>query len=547
MSEQEARPPAVPHSGGAVPQHSGLADGQWHRLHPLTPLLRGGVALIAVLGIIIANLRERIIDFFVHMPQYGGDPIDEIYNRGLTGWALLAVAIAILLAIGGFYLAWRMQTYRVGDDSVELRSGIFSRSHRKARLDRIQGINLHRPLLARLVGAAKLEIVVAGHDANLHLAYLNSHAAEQLRREILRLASGARAEAASPGRPGAPLGPEPTDGAPAVVDAHGLSPSAQRSRAGGFSDLVVNRVDEFMTPADLDPDAAPPDSIVKMHPARLAGSLIFSGFTVVMLLVLAAIIVGAATGRFWLLLAILPGVLGAFGFYTRRFSKSLRYSISGSRDGVRVGFGLLTTSSETIPPGRIHAVEVLQPLLWRPFGWWQVRINTAGRSRQKGAAGEANTTTLPVGSAADVERVLPLLLPGMNDTVRTGIARAAMSHAADQSVFTAAPPRARWLRPFSWRRTGYAIADGNVVLRHGAVWRRVVFVPLARLQSVTVEQGPAHRVLGLSSAAVHTVDGPVRPRLSVISVDDALTFFGLVGAGAIDWAARDTSHRWSAS
>jgi Predicted membrane protein len=545
----------VPPSSRIAQLHSGLVDGEWHRLHPLTPLLRGGVAIIAVLGVIIANLRERIIDFFVHMPEYGGDPIDEIYSRGLTGWALLAVSAVILLAIGAFYLAWRMQTYRVGDDAVELRSGIFSRSHRKARLDRIQGINVHRPLLARIVGAAKLEIVVAGHDANLHLAYLGSQSAEQLRREILRLASGARATAASAGAPesGASGAGASQAGAPGAeasqVGAPGPSgaSAAVAPGAGRLSDVIVNRVDEFISPADLDPDAAAPESIVKMHPGRLAGSLIFSGVTVILLLVLAAIIAGAATGRFWLLLAILPGVLGAFGFYTRRFSKALRYSISGSPDGVRVGFGLLTTSSETIPPGRIHAVEILQPLLWRPFGWWQVRINTAGHSRQKGAAGEANTTTLPVGSARDVERVLPLLLPGMDDAVREGIARAGMSRTSDQSIFSVAPRRARWLRPFSWRRTGYAIADGTVVLRHGAVWRRIMFVPLARLQSVKIEQGPVHRLLGLSAAAVHTVDGPVHARLSVIGVDDALTFFEFVSAGAVDWAARDTSKHWKAS
>ena len=109
---------------------------------------------------------------------------------------------------------------------------------------------------------------------------------------------------------------------------------------------------------------------------------------------------------------MLPGLIGSASFYINRFTKSLRYSIAGTPDGVRVGFGLLSTSNETLPPGRIHAVEVLQPLLWRPFGWWQIRIDTAGHSREKGAAGQPNTTMLPVGDAADVARVLSLVLPG---------------------------------------------------------------------------------------------------------------------------------------
>jgi putative membrane protein len=547
------------------------ADGQWHRLHPASPLLRGGIALIAVLGVIIANLRERLIDFFFHTPGYGGDPIDAIYDRGLTGWAILAVVVAILLAVCGFYLSWRMHSFRIGDEAVEVRSGILSRSHRKARLDRIQGINVHRPVFARIFGAAKLEIVVAGHDANVHLAYLGSSLAEDLRRDILRLASGVRAQerqesaaqsatehesafhgsndpaAAITGA--APFGAAGSDVAPAgdlapaadVAQTAAVAPGTRRTVSG----ILSNRVDEFIAPADLDPDAAPPASVVTMHPGRLAGSLVLSGFTVFLIIVAAAIVGGVLSGRYWILFVILPGMLGALGFYTRRFSKSLRYTISGTSDGVRIGFGLFATSSETLPPGRIHAVEVLQPLLWRPFGWWQMRINTAGHSRQRGAAGESNTTTLPVGSVEDVGRVLPLLLPGLDEAQRTAIAAAGMDTHADQSVFADAPRRARWLRPLSWRRTGYTIVDGVVVLRHGVIRRRIIFVPLARMQSVEIEQGPVRRMLDLAKAHVHTVEGPVRATLSVIATDAALILFDRVSTGAIEWAARDTSHRWN--
>jgi putative membrane protein len=54
-------------------------------------------------------------------------------------------------------------------------------------------------------------------------------------------------------------------------------------------------------------------------------------------------------------------------------------------------------------------------------------------------------------------------------------------------------------------------------------------------------------MLGLAAARVHTVDGPVRPRLSVIGVAHALDMFRIVSAGAIEWAGRDRSHRWKAN
>jgi putative membrane protein len=111
-----------------------------------------------------------------------------------------------------------------------------------------------------------------------------------------------------------------------------------------------------------------------------------------------------------------------------------------------------------------------------------------------------------------------------------------MVSGADQSPFRGAPSRARWLRPFSWRRTGFAIADGVVVMRHGVLLRRVVFVPLARMQSVEVEQGPARRMLRLASVGGHVVDGPVHPRLPVADVRVAEDLFALVAAGSVAWA-----------
>ncbi|MEB0307654.1 PH domain-containing protein, partial [Cryobacterium sp. 10I1] len=78
--------------------------------------------------------------------------------------------------------SWRMHTFRVSGEVVEVRSGLVFRSNRRARLDRIQGVNIVRPFIPRLFGAAKLEVSVAGQDANVHLAYLGSAAADALRR-----------------------------------------------------------------------------------------------------------------------------------------------------------------------------------------------------------------------------------------------------------------------------------------------------------------------------------------------------------------------------
>ncbi|TDP98964.1 MULTISPECIES: PH domain-containing protein [unclassified Leifsonia] len=548
MSAPDGGAPAGPPVGRPLTRAERAAelytDGEWHRLHPATPLLRGGIVFIALFGFVLSNLRERLIGFFVGAPEYGGDPLDAIYNHGWEGWALLGVAVVLLLCFGAFYLSWRMHSFRITGDAVEVRSGILFRTQRKARLDRIQGINVVRPVLARIVGAAKLDVSVAGHDANVQLAYLGSSLADGLRADVLRLASGVRAaeaaeaEAAASGGAAAVAVSESDSGAPAGAPTAGGAPS----RAAAVGDLVGRRVNEFLAP-ELDPNAAPPESVVKIPPLRLLGSLLLSGFTVFVLVVIAFLIWGASSGELWLLIVVLPGLIGSASFYINRFTKSLRYSIAGTPDGVRVGFGLLSTSNETLPPGRIHAVEVLQPLLWRPFGWWQIRIDTAGHSREKGAAGQPNTTMLPVGDAADVFRVLSLVLPGFATDEHRELIESGMT-SAGRDAFVGSPRRAVWIRPFSWQRTGYRVVDDAILLRRGFVWRSLAIVPLARLQSLELQQGPLDAALGLAEVRFHTVSGPVHPRLAAIDAPNGVRLFEEVSTRAVAAAAADRSHRW---
>src|SRR5690606_30219230 len=71
----------------------------------------------------------------------------------------------------------------------------------------------------------------------------------------------------------------------------------------------------------------------------------------------------------------IPFIIATVAITWGQISKSLRYSIAPTPDGVRITYGLFTTVTETIPPGRIFAAEVTQSLLWRPFGWWAIKIN----------------------------------------------------------------------------------------------------------------------------------------------------------------------------
>jgi len=504
-----------------------FTDGEWHRLHPLTPLLRGGITFIAILGFLLYNIRDILIDIVLGGDGRNGEPLVWLYESEFFWLAVLAVLVGLAAIIVGYYLSWRMNTFRITDEVVEVRSGIVFRRNRKGRLDRIQGINIARPFLARIFGAARLEVNVAGQDANIKLDYLGSSSADELRREILRLASGTRVAEAQ------------------ALQAAQLDDSGQPvTRSAAAAHLIDQRVSELLAP-ELDPGLAPPESVVQMHTGRLIGSLLLSGFSVFVLLLVGGIAWGvAATGSYLFLIGVLPTLIGTGSFYITRFTRSLRYSIAGTPDGVRIGFGLLSTSNETLPPGRIHSIQVTQPLLWRASGWWEIKVNRASTSSQKGAAGQANTTILPVGNLDDVRKVLALVLPDHADADSVALFERGMRSKGGDDGFVNSPKRARWYLWFSQPRNGFAILPGAVVLRQGAVWRQLTIVPEARMQSVAISEGPIFRTMNLASIRVHTVAGPIAPTLSGVDRTQALRFFREVADAAISSSSADTSHRW---
>ncbi|MFK4762549.1 PH domain-containing protein [Microbacterium sp. ZW T5_45] len=527
-----------------------LADGEWHRMHPLTPLFKGGLVLLIIGGFLIANMRDRVItwlvDLFepgVHYSEYNsGDPVDWVLSNNFALLALLGVLALVIVLIAIFWVIWRFQQFRITGDHVEVRKGIVFRSHRRAPLDRVQGVNLTRPFPARVIGLAKLEVVGAGTDANVELEYLATSKAEAVRADILRLASGARAarDASVHGAPGVP-------GAPTSV----------REQLVGSVNSGVNGL---ITGVDL-ADVAP-ESVVKIPTGRLVGSQLISSvlwlvfFGIIFAVALGGTLIGGVldgdpeTALIGLGVGLgvgIPMVIAVVGITWAQISKSLRYSIAPTPDGVRITYGLLTTVTETLPPGRIFAVEVTQSLLWRPFGWWTIKINRmSGKSaaqQQSGTAQQFNVV-LPVGKRADVERVLALILPDAPVSDIPLIWEHGILGPVAGDPYRTMPARAWWRRPFSWKRHGYAVTAYGLLLRRGTFWRKLAVFPLARIQGISLSQGPIDRAQRVSGAQVHSVTGVIQGLLSGLERADALELVNGVSAAAALAAARDHSHRW---
>ena len=163
-------------------------------------------------------------------------------------------------------------------------------------------------------------------------------------------------------------------------------------------------------------------------------------------------------------------------------SSEYGFTVAESPDGLRLRHGLLETRAQTIPLGRVQAVRVLEPLLWRRRGWVRVEVDVAGYQAGRGSEQERTRALLPVAprafALALAERVLGAPLP---------------------AGAVPAPRAARLRAPLSARRLSVALDDRHLVATSGVLTTTTDVVPLAKVQSLRLVQGPWQRRLGLAS------------------------------------------------
>ncbi|MFD6165439.1 PH domain-containing protein [Oerskovia sp. NPDC060287] len=481
----------------STPPESPPTDLTWHRVHPVTPVVRGW-SVIAVLLVIVGN---RTLE---------GLPEGQNMLAGNGWWQILgAILVVGLIGLGYSALAWRMTTYAIDDESVRLHTGVLFRQQRKARLDRLQAVDIVQPLVARLFGLAELKLEVAGgSDSGIKLGFLKLDEANHLRAELLARAAGLRL-GTTPSRAAA-VGGTPAGGAvgsPAVGDA----PRGELVAGAPVDGAGAPGVGDVVGHVHLDAPEAPEQPVMEVPPGRLIWSLIRTVAMIVLVVaVLGLIGVAVGTREIGTLFTALPLVLGVGGYLFGRFTREFNFRSAISPDGIRLRHGLLETRSQTIPPGRVQAIRLTQGLLWRSADWWRVEVNVAGYGQSSDGTTN-NSVLLPVGTRDEALGAVWLVLPDLGTVDPRALLDEALSGIDAGAHFTTAPRRARILDPLSWRRNGFAVTGRALVLRRGRLVRRVEIVPHERTQSLGLEQGPWQRRLRVATFAVHSVPGPVTP------------------------------------
>ncbi len=197
---------------------------------------------------------------------------------------------------------------------------------------------------------------------------------------------------------------------------------------------------------------------------------------------------GAATAS-----VAIPALVGVGPEVFRRFNAVYDFQLSEAADGLRLSRGLLQTRTETIPFGRIQAVRWVEPLLWRRFGWVRLEVDVArqrsSQQREEGSSQLARTL-LPVGSREHATWLLERVLPGASVVPPPG-------SRPPRRAAVRAPLAYHWLA-FWHDRGRHALA------RTGRVRPQVVVVPLEKVQSIRLRQGPVQRWLRLATVHIDT-------------------------------------------
>lgn len=486
---------AAPDAGGAGPLPPG-----WYRLHPASPALRSW-KLLVVLLLFYGQSRGRDL-----LADDGSAPgLSELLI------ALAVLALVLVVATAGGVASWWFSRWALDDESVRLHSGVLARQQRSARLDRVQAVDLVRPPVARVFGFAEVRVEVAGGAGSaIRLAYLRLADAEALQAALLERSQQAVAEESGQAVAAPEHGPVVEHGA--VVEprpADDLAPEDARPPAPGAAPDAV-------------PDLLAARPVLTVAFPRLLGSVALTTLPPFVLVTVASAVVLSLSGSLATAYGTVPLLLGLGATVWRDLSRGGAWTVESTATGLRLRHGLLERRTQSIPRGRVQAVRVHQPPLWRLTGWWRMEVNVAGY----GSEGDAGTSTrvVPVCNRAQVDELLALVVPvavaahdveaglvGASTEGRAARTGPVLATAGSPATWACSPRRARWLDPFGWRRQGALAADEVLLLRHGRLARTLDVVPHGRTQSLALSQGPWQRRLGLTTLVVHSTPGPVSP------------------------------------
>lgn len=427
-----------------------------------------------------------------------------------VGWALLAAAVVLALLLGTAVLRYWFFRFAVDDEGLRIRQGVFKKTHLEIQFDRVQGMDVERSLVDRLVGLATVTFDTAGSAAREgQLPAIPRTFADTLRQRIERQGRAAAA--------------------PAATDDM-VPPALLRLGAGdmvriGITDRSV-LVGLAVIPVLFQAYGEAAEEFATRAATAASEELLALGLWFGVLVVLVLIVAGIAV------LALLT-VASAF---LRFHDFELRHDGSAFRSRA----GLLTRKDVVVERAKIQQVSVTQGVIMVLMGRCRIKMlpATSGVATENGAPVSGQMLNVPL---FDVPRLADLgarifgeegerlgLRPD-NDgftaisplyirarLLAVGIVPALVGTAVLIPIFGAIGLLALvWPVPVllaawqAWRRRGYLVDDDGLASRRGLFGYAVDAFLFRKAQGATVSRSPLQRRKGLASLTVHLASGDV--------------------------------------
>ena len=333
------------------------------RPHPLTPLVRGWLILVAIA---IGWGREIVT-------SASGDQ----FEPGGLAWFLPVIGVVVLLAAIAGLVTWYFTRFVIDDEELRVETGAIFKKSTKIPFERLQSVDIIQPLAARMVGLAELRLDAG--NSTTKLRYLSRGKASRLRDYLLTRAHGQQAS---------------------------IRDLDQEAAASIFTDLGV---------ADR--------PLVKVPPQRLIVSFLLSTEWLVpaAITIIIVVVTAALAALPYALGGLIPLLIGMLTLVWRRLIGMFNFTLAESPRGLRVTRGLTNLSSQSVPIDRIQGVKVGQPLLWKPLDWYRMDVDILGYGHEDGDNNESNASSvlLPVATRDEVALAIGRVLPGFDlDAIR---------------------------------------------------------------------------------------------------------------------------------
>lgn len=460
---------------------------EFERQHPVAAVSRA-------FGLIRGNFVTILIFLFVGA---------QSENFPFLWWIGGGFGFLLLMGVANW---WRF-LYKLEDDTLHIKSGIFVRKNLYLTKDRIQVIDISSGIIQRMFGLVKLDIQTAGSSSRqAAIDAITSEKAIEINRILRQVHSPADSFEKEDSEH---LETDQTGFLSFTLPHKELVIAASTSGSFGIALSILATLFSQIEPLISESEMF--EFLFNMLPAQTDFILII---TIVLIFIIFA----------WLI-----------SFFSTLFTYG-NFVLEVKRKEIIVSRGIFEKKRVTIPYNRIQAIHVTEGMIRQPLGYASIHLESAGYGDEMG------TGTIVLYPLIRKKNILSLLNDIFPDYQKelNGVSpppRSLRRYFIRSSLFvTGVTASAYWwlnLNVFIWllpimsiywgwlkyKDAAIALGDDILVLRSRRISKSTAYVKKNRIQDITLEQSPFQKLSKLCTIIVHVASGDRGRTFSVRDIE----------------------------